>query len=108
MILARTLLAVLLAPPAGADNALPEKEKDDGWILLFDGKTLDGWMTSSGKPSQTPVEDGALNPHKCGGYMLVHKEQWRDFILTFDFKISKGFNSGVFIRTSSLAPLPGK
>jgi hypothetical protein len=108
MILARTLLAVLLASPAGADNALTEKEKDDGWILLFDGKTLDGWMTSSGKPSRTPVEDGSINPHKCGGYMMVHKEKWENFMLSLDFKISKGCNSGVFVRTYSLKPRPGK
>jgi len=108
MILPSTLLAVLLASPAGADNALTEKEKDDGWILLFDGKTLDGWMTSSGKPSRTPVEDGSLNPHKCGGYMMVHKEKWENFMLSLDFKISKGCNSGVFVRTYSLEPRPGK
>jgi hypothetical protein len=108
MILASTLLAVLLASPAGADNALTEKEKDEGWILLFDGKALDGWMTSSVKPSRTPVEDGSINPHKCGGYMMVHKEKWENFILSLDIKISKGCNSGVFVRTYSLEPRPGK
>src|SRR5216683_4310218 len=108
MILARTLLAVLLASPADADNGLTEKEKDDGWILLFDGKTRGGWMTSSGKPSRTPVEDGSINPHKCGGYMMVHKEKWENFMLSLDFKISKGCNSGVFVCTYSLEPRPGK
>ncbi len=62
-------LAVLLLVPATAsagDNELTDKEKEDGWILLFDGKTLDGWMTSAGKPSKTPVEDASINPHKSG------------------------------------------
>jgi len=109
MNLVGTLLALaLLASPAGADNALTEKEKDDGWILLFDGMTLDGWMTSSAKPSRTSVEDGSINPHKCGGYMMVHKEKWENFMLSLDFKISKGCNSGVFVRTDSLEPRPGK
>ena len=109
----RTILAclalVLLVPtlPA-ADNALSAKEKADGWVLLFDGKTLDGWMTSSGKPSKTPVEHASINPHKCGGYMMVHKKPWGNFVLSCDFKISKGCNSGIFIRTSSLKPRPGK
>jgi len=49
-----------------ADNQSTDKEKEDGWVLLFDGKTLDSWMTSAGAPSKTPVEDGAINPHKCG------------------------------------------
>jgi hypothetical protein len=98
----------LAGAAAAADNELTAAEKADGWRLLFDGKTLDGWMTSSGKPSRTPVEDGCINPHKCGGYMMVHKEPWENYVLSLDFKISKGCNSGIFIRTFSLTPRPGK
>ena len=96
------------SPAPAADNELTAKEKADGWLLLFDGKTLDGWMTSSGKPSKTPVDDGCINPHKCGGYMMVHQEKWENFALALDFKISKKCNSGVFVRTGSLEPRPGK
>jgi hypothetical protein len=105
-----SLLAVVLLVPvaAGGDNELSDKEKADGWILLFDGKTLDGWMTSACKPSRTPPKDGCINPHKCGHYMMVHKEEWSDFVLSCEFKISKGCNSGLFIRTYSLTPRPGK
>ena len=91
-----------------ADNQLTEQEKKEGWILLFDGKSLDGWMTSAGKPSQRPVEEDSINPHRSGHYMLVHEKKWGDFILSLDFKLSKGCNSGIFIRTSSLTPRPGK
>src|SRR5262245_35331952 len=102
------LAAMLGAAPAPADNTLSEPEKKDGWLLLFDGKSLAGWMTSSGKPSKRPVEEGCLNPHRCGGYMLVHEKQWGDFVLALDFKISKGCNSGIFVHTYSLTPRPGK
>lgn len=95
------------AEPA-ADNVLSEKEKADGWLLLFDGKTLDGWQTSSKKPSNTPVEQGAINPHQCGGYMLIHEKDWSDFELSLDFKLSKKCNSGVFFRTFPLEPREGK
>ena len=91
-----------------ADNALTSEEAAAGWRLLFDGKTTAGWMTSDQKPPRTSVEEGSLNPHKSGHYMLVHTQQWSDFVLSLDFKISKGCNSGVFIRTSSLTPRPGK
>lgn len=90
------------------DNRLTDAERDAGWILLFDGKTLAGWRTSSGEPSRSPVADGALNPHKCGGYMLIHEKMWENFQLALDFKIARGCNSGVFIRTFPLAPRPGK
>jgi hypothetical protein len=108
--LARAFFALILltTPAAAAGNALTEKERADGWVLLFDGRTLDGWMTGGGKPSRVPVEGGCINPHRCGGYMMVHKERWEDFVLALGFKISPGCNSGVFVRTHSLTPRPGK
>jgi len=102
------VIALGVSSACAADNELTAKEKEDGWILLFDGKTLDEWMTSSETSSKTPVEDGCINPHKCGGYMMVHKKKWGKFVLACDFKISKGCNSGIFIRTYSLKPRPGK
>ncbi|HVK09995.1 MAG TPA: DUF1080 domain-containing protein [Gemmataceae bacterium] len=101
-------VALFVAPAGAADNELTPKEKADGWLLLFDGKTLDGWMTSSGQPSRTPVEDGAINPHKCGGYMMVHKQPRENYVLALDFKIGKKCNSGIFVRTATLTPRPGK
>ncbi len=65
-------------------------------------------MTSSQKPSQRPVEDHAINPHQCGGYMMIHEKPWGDFVLSLDFKIAQGCNSGVFVRTFPLTPRPGK
>jgi hypothetical protein len=100
-----TVLALLLCLPL-AD--LTEAEKDEGWVQLFDGQSLDGWTTSSGEPSGAPVEEGALNPHRCGGYMLIHEKDWSDFVLSLDFKISPGCNSGIFLRTYPLEPRPGK
>lgn len=91
-----------------ADNQLSESEKKEGWILLFDGKSLAGWKTSSEKPSQRPVDEASINPHKCGGYMMIHEKVWGDYKLSLDFKISKGCNSGIFIRTFPLTPRPGK
>jgi hypothetical protein len=90
------------------DNHLTDAEKQDGWILLFDGTSFSGWMTSSGAPSQRPVEDGCINPHKCGGYMMIHERAWDSFKLALEFKISPKCNSGIFIRTFPLQPRPGK
>jgi hypothetical protein len=90
------------------DNTLSPRERAAGWILLFDGKTLDNWQTSSKTPSRVGVEDGSINPHGSGGYMMIHQKTWGDFILSLNFKISKGCNSGVFVRTYPLTPRPGK
>jgi hypothetical protein len=104
--------ALLIAGVTGAaragDNELTPAEKDAGWILLFDGKTLNGWKTSSEQPSKVPVEEGSINPHRSGGYMMIHERDWDNYVLSLDFKISKGCNSGIFIRTFPLTPRPGK
>ncbi len=103
------LAALFLAHSAvAADNQLTDQEKQDGWVLLFNGKTLDGWMTSDEKPGKRPVEDASINPHHCGAYMMVHKEQWENFVLSLDFRIAKGTNSGIFVRTFPLTSSPGR
>jgi hypothetical protein len=104
------LLAALLLRPSlyAADNELTDGEKEAGWLLLFDGKTTAGWINSDRSAPRTPVENGALNPHGAGHYMLVHEKQWGDFVLALDFKIAPHCNSGIFVRTSSLDPRPGK
>jgi hypothetical protein len=106
----RTLLALWLTASAlvAADNELTDAERKEGWVLLFDGRTTAGWMNSNHTAPLTPVQDGSLNPHKAGHYMLVHTQQWENFVFRSDFKISKGCNSGIFVRTSSLTPRPGK
>jgi alpha-3'-ketoglucosidase len=95
---------IVVAP----DNSLSEEERSEGWILLFDGATTNGWMTTTGKPLPLKhVQNGSLNPHPCD-YMLVHEKMWENFQLTLDFKISPRCNSGIFVRTFPLAPRPGK
>jgi hypothetical protein len=102
------LLLFAASALSAADNELSDAERKAGWLLLFDGKTTAGWMNSDRTVPRTPVQDGALNPHKAGHYMLVHTQQWENFVLSLDFKISKGCNSGIFVHTFSLTPLPGR
>ena len=91
-----------------ADNVLTEKEKQDGWLLLFDGQTTKGWMSPKEKPlADSHVHEGSLNPHPCD-YMLVYDKPLENYKLSIDFKLSKKCNSGVFVRTFPLTPRPGK
>ena len=109
----RTSCAIVLLlcvglPAAAADNQLTPEEQSAGWTLLFDGKSLAGWQTSGQKPSRRPVENGSLNPHRCGGYMLIYERPLTDFVLLLDFRIAPGTNSGVFFRTWPLTPRSDK
>ena len=90
------MIAMLLALAVG-DNELTDHEKKDGWILLFDGKSPEGWMNL--KPGN--VQDGAINPFKSGNYVTYAKDRYADFVLAVDFKVSPKCNSGIFIRTGN-------
>ncbi len=84
-----------------ADNALTQTEKNAGWKLLFDGKTLNGWK-ATGKAEGWTVEDGAICNTVNGGGYLATTEQYRDFVLSLDVKYEKGANSGVFFHWTDL------
>jgi hypothetical protein len=100
--------AALVGETPPGPNMLSEREKKDGWESIFDGHTTAGWMSVKERPvPASHVQDGALNPHPCD-YMLVYERPLDDFILSLDFKISPGCNSGVFVRTRPLTPRPGK
>ena len=85
------------------DNFLTNKEKEDGWQLLFDGKTSDGWMNAKSKTfpaSGWEIKDGTLftNPEakgENGGGDIVTTGKYKDFELTIDFNYKPGANSGI-------------
>jgi hypothetical protein len=47
-----TFMVSCLAQETSVDNQLTSREKAEGWILLFDGETYQGWMTSDQTPSR--------------------------------------------------------
>jgi hypothetical protein len=105
------LVCLAMSMVSAADerhNALEERETRDGWTLLFDGKTTNGWISPKLKPiAASHVQEGSLNPHPCD-YMLVYEKPLADFMLSLEFKISPKCNTGVFLRTMPLTPRPGK
>jgi len=93
------LVCVTLTSVAGAaDNQLTDQEKKDGWILLFNGKDYTGWKCNNGKSVASEVVDNSMQPYKSGGYIIIHEEQFGDFILKCDVKMPEQCNSGIFFR----------
>lgn len=86
--------------PAPKNNMLTEAEKAEGWKLLFDGKTLDGWRDYNGDSLTAPwiVEDGCIRAKGSGsdasGY-IVTDTVYENFELVWDWKIAEGGNSGM-------------
>jgi hypothetical protein len=86
------ILAVMMAATA-------EQE----FKVIFDGSSGRGWILCDKKPlPKDNVQADGLNPHGTGSYLVVHDTTVGDFVLDFDYKLSKGCNSGVFLRTSDL------
>ncbi len=85
------------AKGAAADNTLTAKEKADGWKLLFDGKTTNGWRVygKKGTPEGWKAVDGVLTRVAQEGD-LITTDQYENFDLTIDWKIAEGGNSGIF------------
>ncbi len=92
------LLAQLNAAQVQRNTDLYE-QKDEGFIYLFDGKTLDGWtnIQKSGPPYY--VTNGVIATADDTGNDLVTERAFSDFILRLDFKLSPGGNNGIGLRT---------
>ena len=78
--------------------------EDDGWISLFDGKTLNGWKVVGGE-NKFVVEDGVIKgygvPSDCGiNTFLMADKEYGDFDFKVEFLCESG-NSGVQFRSAT-------
>ena len=90
--------------PIVTKNKLTIDEKKNGWKLLWDGETTNGWRGA--KLEDFPekgwvIEDGILSVLSSGGAEssaggdIVTTEQFKDFEIKVDFKLTPGANSGI-------------
>jgi hypothetical protein len=76
---------------------LTDKEKAEGWEMLFNGEDLQRWRSvkNDSVPSDAwVIEEGSLVLAKKGGD-IVTREKYGDFELAWDFKLTEGANSGI-------------
>jgi len=79
--------------------------QDEGWVNLFDGKSLDGWEQQNGTATYR-VEEGCVVGKTTEGSpnsFLATKKSYGNFELKFEVKVDDALNSGVQIRSRSLA-----
>jgi len=81
------------------DNTLSKKEKKEGWVLLFDGTTMNGWRTyKNQKTDDWYVENGELYCKMEGVTKradMITNDQYENFELQIDWKIAPKENSGI-------------
>ena len=96
-------VAVLAAVLTGAGCSDENSASGDGWVSLFDGKTLTGWKASE-NPSTFRVADGAIvasGPRAHLYYLgAVEDHDFRNFELKADVMTRPGSNGGIFIHTA--------
>ena len=101
--LAAVLLSCSTSKQTTTQTTSSNTASGDGWISLFDGKTLNGWHTynQTGVGTAWQAEDGVLHLSSAAkkdgkqGGDIVTDEQFENFHLTLDWKISPNGNSGV-------------
>jgi hypothetical protein len=82
------------------------KKDKDGYYIIFDGKTFNGWR-GYGKdhmPTKWSIENGAIKFNGTGGGEaqmgdggdIIFTHMFKNFVLELEWKVSKGANSGIF------------
>jgi hypothetical protein len=104
-ILAAILLAAVIPALAqAAPNTLTAKEQAEGWHLLFDGSTSNGWRSTHGPEFPATgweVKDGMISVTEHGGEEggnagdIITTRKYSNFELLVDFRITPGANSGI-------------
>jgi hypothetical protein len=85
-------------------NSISDYEKNQGWKLLWDGNTTNGWRGA--KLESFPefgweIKDGVLRVLRSGGAEsrnggdIITTRKYKNFELIVDFKITEGANSGI-------------
>lgn len=97
---------------SGAPNTLSAAERAQGWRLLFDGQDLSQWrgFKRQDAPASWRPDGDAIaftpSPDRATRGDLMTREQFGDFELAYEWKISEGGNSGVIYRATEAETTP--
>ena len=98
-------------------NQLTKKEKKAGWVLLFDGKSFDGWRQCNGTemPKNWTIEEDAMKVvigegkqpgSGANGDIVYGTKKFKNFELSIDWKASEKANSGIFFNVREVPGQP--
>ena len=111
------ILMASLSFDAFAQNTLTDRERQDGWVLLFNGRNFDGWRAFNGTemPAIWSIDDGAMkvatrrdrpapeprDPNaprvpRPANDIVYGGKKFSNFELSIDWKVAEGANSGIF------------
>jgi len=94
---------------SSGDNLLSKSEKKQGWKLLFNGNNLDGWRTYKNEPGSWMVNKGIIcsqKPATDHNPDLITVNEYENFELSVDWKISPEGNSGIMYMVTEQYDAP--
>jgi hypothetical protein len=89
-------LALSLTVLSGQDNPTPGK---DGWISMFDGKTLNGWKANE-RPESWKVVDGIITGDGPASHLFWMERECENCEFRAEVKLNHSGNSGMYFRTA--------
>ena len=107
MCLSGSMLAQSKAGMGGHANALTAQEQKEGWILLFDGRSLEKWDVTPALAKVFKVGEGSIKVDlsDAGGTLLT-KDEFANFVLKAEFRAHPDINSGIILRSPAPRPAP--
>lgn len=91
-------LSVLLIVAVVGVMGLAYAGEEEGFVSLFNGENLDGWVLASSRGPGYVVEDGMIVCPQGGGGNLLTEKDYANFVLRFEFRLEAGSNNGLGIR----------
>jgi hypothetical protein len=94
-----TTLAMTAGEAATAADRMDSAEAAEGFVAIFDGESLDGWVGLDGDKSSYYVQNGLLICKDTGKVHIFTEKEYANFILRLQIKMDPGGNNGIGIRT---------
>lgn len=101
-----SFMALQACNRATEPNTLTPEEKRQGWVLLFDGESTEGWRgyKKDHFPANWIIDNGMLHCQGSGGEEagavdggdIIYDTKFENFHLKLEWKIAEGGNSGIF------------
>ena len=97
-ILAALACALTLAPVQAEDK----KTTEEGFTVIFDGKSLDGWKLAEKEPVAFKLVDGAVvaNGPRCHLFYVGDAKPFKNFVLRAQVQTKKNSNGGIYFHTA--------
>ncbi|MHC4879028.1 MAG: 3-keto-disaccharide hydrolase [Planctomycetota bacterium] len=102
--------SAILAAALTVATSVSSVSAGDGWVSLFDGKSLDGWIQKNGTATYRIEGDTIVGKtsERSPNSFLCTKKLYGDFELEFEVNVQCGLNSGVQIRSQTKKAEEGK